>query len=98
MAMLIADLILRRLYIWPHKLGTLSRLIRRAIRSIARPELPINDDPPARDLLIAYPQHADSEPLLIPRWTARLANRHGLVERFENADRSGNLPNLIDLG
>jgi hypothetical protein len=71
--------------------------------SLPWPELPISDDPTADELLLVDPQSPHRQPVLIPGQAVSFADRHELVERFENADRSGyvSVPNgafLADVG
>jgi len=60
-------------------------------------KLPINDDPSARNLLLADPKRPHRQPVLIPGQAVSFADRHELVGRFENANRSRyvSVPDLL---
>jgi hypothetical protein len=57
--------------------------------SLRRHELPIDDHPSARNLLLADPESPNGQRLLIPGQAVCFADRHELVARFENPDRAG---------
>jgi hypothetical protein len=54
-----------------------------------RPEIPIDDDPPALDGLAPDRQRPHCKPTPLPPNAGRLADGHGVVRRFENPDRAG---------
>ena len=56
--------------------------------SLARSELPIDDDPSAWNLLLADPQRPDRKPVLVMGAARCFPDRHEPVKRFENANRS----------
>ena len=64
--------------------------------SLRRSKLPIDNDPSARNLLLADPECPHREPFLIPGQAVRFAKRHRLGRRLENPGRSryGIVPDL----
>ena len=58
--------------------------------------MPIDDDPPARNLFLPDPERLHREPFLIPGRAMRFADRHELVRRsWEFGDT---IPNCLKEG
>ena len=62
----------------------------RPVLSLHWSELPIDDDPPAGQLLAVNRQRPHREPLLVPGATHRHPDRHVVLWRFEHPDRPRN--------
>src|SRR5208337_4875306 len=70
-------------------LDTLVASNARLVRLLRRLELAIDDDRSARNLFLADPERPHRQPVLVMGAARCFPDRHELVERFENADRSG---------